>query len=86
MNFCAEALGLRLSDRSVDIVAFMHTPRGSHCHLLAFVGSAGQGLQHTSWGVGRHVLGSNCFYRARDLWGGFAEYSFDIDYIPSTMQ
>jgi catechol 2,3-dioxygenase-like lactoylglutathione lyase family enzyme len=110
IDFCAEVLGLRLSDRSVDIVAFMHTPHGSDHHLLAFVGSAGPGLHHTSWdvgrlddvgegseqlrkagyaegwGVGRHVLGSNYFYYARDPWGSFAEYSFDIDYIPSTMQ
>jgi hypothetical protein len=34
------------------------------------------------WGVGRHVLGSNYFYYARDPWGSYAEYSFDIDYIP----
>jgi catechol 2,3-dioxygenase-like lactoylglutathione lyase family enzyme len=110
IDFCAEVLGLRLSDRSVDIVAFMHTPHGSDHHLLAFVGSAGPGLHHTSWdvgrlddvgegseqlrkagytegwGVGRHVLGSNYFYYARDPWGSFAEYSFDIDYIPSTMR
>jgi Glyoxalase/Bleomycin resistance protein/Dioxygenase superfamily len=33
------------------------------------------------WGVGRHVLGSNYFYYARDPWGSFAEYSFDIDYV-----
>ncbi|MGA8514323.1 MAG: VOC family protein [Burkholderiaceae bacterium] len=109
IDFCTEVLGLRLSDRSVDIVAFMHTPHGSDHHLLAFVGSAGPGLHHTSWdvgrlddvgegseqlrkagysegwGLGRHVLGSNYFYYARDPWGSFAEYSFDIDYIPSTM-
>jgi catechol 2,3-dioxygenase-like lactoylglutathione lyase family enzyme len=108
IDFCHDVLGLRLSDRSVDIVAFMHTPHGSDHHLLAFVGSAGPGLHHTSWdvgrlddvgegseqlraagytdgwGVGRHVLGSNYFYYARDPWGSFAEYSFDIDYIPST--
>jgi catechol 2,3-dioxygenase-like lactoylglutathione lyase family enzyme len=109
IDFCSDALGLRLSDRSVDIVAFMHTPHGSDHHLLAFVGSAGPGLHHTSWdvgrlddvgegseqlrkagysegwGLGRHVLGSNYFYYARDPWGSFAEYSFDIDYIPSTV-
>ncbi len=53
VDFCTEVLGLRLSDRSVDIVAFMHTPHGSDHHLLAFVGSAGAGLHHTSWDVGR---------------------------------
>lgn len=35
------------------------------------------------WGVGRHVLGSNYFHYVRDPWGSYAEYSFDIDYIPA---
>lgn len=37
------------------------------------------------WGVGRHVLGSNYFRYVRDPWGSYAEYSFDIDYVPSTL-
>jgi catechol 2,3-dioxygenase-like lactoylglutathione lyase family enzyme len=106
ITFCEDVLGLKLSDRSVDIVAFMHTPHGSDHHLFAFVKSDGPGLHHTSWdvgslddvgegseqlrtagypdgwGVGRHVLGSNYFYYARDPWGSFAEYSFDIDFVP----
>ena len=106
VTFCEEVLGLRLSDRSGDLVAFTHTPHGSDHHLLAFVKSSAAGLHHTSWdvgslddvgggseqlrsagftegwGVGRHVLGSNYFYYARDPWGSFAEYSFDIDFVP----
>ncbi|XJJ69975.1 VOC family protein (plasmid) [Novosphingobium sp. BL-8A] len=35
------------------------------------------------WGLGRHVLGSNYFHYVRDPWGSYAEYSFDIDYIPA---
>lgn len=35
------------------------------------------------WGVGRHVVGSNYFYYVRDPWGSFAEYSYDIDFIPA---
>jgi catechol 2,3-dioxygenase-like lactoylglutathione lyase family enzyme len=34
------------------------------------------------WGLGRHVIGSNFFYYARDPWGSFAEYFYDLDYIP----
>jgi catechol 2,3-dioxygenase-like lactoylglutathione lyase family enzyme len=34
------------------------------------------------WGLGRHVIGSNYFYYIRDPWGSFAEYYFDLDYIP----
>lgn len=41
--------------------------------------SAGYGQ---GWGVGRHVLGSNYFYYVRDPWGSWAEFSFDIDFIP----
>jgi len=29
------------------------------------------------------VLGSNYFRYVRDPWGSYAEYSFDIDFIPS---
>jgi hypothetical protein len=35
------------------------------------------------WGLGRHALGSNYFHYVRDPWGGYSEYSADIDYIPS---
>lgn len=35
------------------------------------------------WGLGRHVQGSNYFYYVRDPWGGFCEYTCDIDYIPA---
>lgn len=104
--FYETTLGLRLSDKSGDVVAFTHAMHGSDHHLIAFAKSNGTGLHHSSWdvptiddvgrgagqmqdagykrgwGVGRHVLGSNYFYYARDPWGSYAEYSFDIDYIP----
>ena len=104
--FFADVLGLRVSDRSADIIVFMHGAHGSDHHLIAMAKSDGPGLHHTSWdvgsldevgrgmeqmftaghprgwGVGRHVLGSNYFYYVRDPWGSYAEYSFDIDYVP----
>jgi catechol 2,3-dioxygenase-like lactoylglutathione lyase family enzyme len=104
-EFYANALGLRLSDKSADIVAFMHGAHASDHHLLAFFKSSAPGLHHTSWlvesldevglgmeqmlaagyregwGVGRHVIGSNFFYYARDPWGSFSEYAFDIDFV-----
>lgn len=109
LEFCIQVLGLRLSDRSGDAVAFLHTPHGSDHHLVAFAKSAGPGLHHSSWdvgsldevgcgaeqmrlagydkgwGMGRHVLGSNYFHYVRDPWGSFAEYSFDIDFVPHTV-
>jgi catechol 2,3-dioxygenase len=45
---------------------------------------AAQGFS-AGWGLGRHVLGSNYFHYVRDPWGGYSEYSADIDYIPSDM-
>jgi catechol 2,3-dioxygenase-like lactoylglutathione lyase family enzyme len=109
IDFYRDALGLRLSDRSHDAVAFMHARHGSDHHLVAFAGSSAKGWHHSSWdvdgidevgkggeqmrkagyaegwGTGRHVLGSNFFHYVRDPWGSFAEYSADIDFIPTGM-
>lgn len=41
------------------------------------------GYGQGGWGLGRHVLGSNYFHYVRDPWGSYAEYSFDMDYIPA---
>jgi catechol 2,3-dioxygenase-like lactoylglutathione lyase family enzyme len=107
LSWVHDVLGLRLSDRSEDLVAFTHTPHGSDHHLVAFATSHAPGLHHTSWdvgslddvgngaeqmrqaghdrgwGMGRHVLGSNYFHYVRDPWGSYAEYSFDIDFVPA---
>lgn len=106
LAFYTDTLGLRLSDRSGDVIAFMHGAHASDHHLIAFAKSHAPGLHHSSWdvanfddvglgaenmrgagyakgwGVGRHVLGSNYFYYVRDPWGSWAEYSFDIDFVP----
>lgn len=106
VEFCRSVLGMELSDRSRDIIAFMHGVHGSDHHLTGFAQSDKPGLHHSSWdvgsidevglgseqmrtggyhegwGVGRHVLGSNYFYYVRDPWKSWAEYSFDIDFIP----
>jgi catechol 2,3-dioxygenase-like lactoylglutathione lyase family enzyme len=47
--FYERVLGLRLSDRSGDIVAFMHTPHGSDHHILAFGKSHRPGFHHASF-------------------------------------
>lgn len=51
IDFYSRVLGLRLSDRSGDHVAFLHGPHGSDHHLMAFAKSAGPGLHHFSWDV-----------------------------------
>lgn len=45
-------LGLRLSDGSGPVVAFLHGAHGSDHHLLALVASSHRGLHHSSWDVG----------------------------------
>lgn len=52
IRFCSDMLGLRLSDRSGDGIAFIHGAHGSDHHLIAFAKSNGRGLHHFSWDVG----------------------------------
>ena len=49
--FYEDVLGLRLSDKSGSVIAFLHTPHGSDHHLVALAKSSGGGLHHSSWCV-----------------------------------
>ncbi|SAK99237.1 glyoxalase/bleomycin resistance protein/dioxygenase [Caballeronia pedi] len=49
--FFERALGLRLSDKSLDIIAFTHAPHGSDHHLVAFAKSTARGWHHAAWDV-----------------------------------
>lgn len=51
LRFYTDILGLRLSDRSGSIIAFMHGAHGSDHHLIALASSTGYGLHHCSWDV-----------------------------------
>src|SRR4029077_16043301 len=51
IKFYSDVLGLRLSDRSGDMIAFMHGIHGSDHHMIAFVKADGPGLHHLSWDV-----------------------------------
>jgi catechol 2,3-dioxygenase-like lactoylglutathione lyase family enzyme len=53
IDFYGRALGLNLSDRSADLIAFMHAPHGCDHHLVAFAKSPGRGFHHSSWDVPR---------------------------------
>ena len=50
-RFYVDALGLRVSDISGDVIAFIHSPHGSDHHLIALAKSHGLGLHHSSWCV-----------------------------------
>ncbi len=65
IKFYSEVLGLRLSDRSGDMIAFMHAIHGSDHHVIAFVKSEGPGLHHLSWDVRSiHDIGSGAMQMA----------------------
>jgi catechol 2,3-dioxygenase-like lactoylglutathione lyase family enzyme len=51
ITFYRDLLGLRLSDRSGDDIAFLHGPHGSDHHLIAFTRSNAPGLHHCCWDV-----------------------------------
>lgn len=51
LAFHIRALGVRLADRSGDIIAFTYGRHGSDHHLLAFLSGGGPGLHHSSWDV-----------------------------------
>ena len=68
--FLKEVLGLRLSDKSADIIAFVHTPHGSDHHLIAFAKSHAPGLHHSSWDVGSvHEVGAGAEQMRNAGWG-----------------
>jgi catechol 2,3-dioxygenase-like lactoylglutathione lyase family enzyme len=52
ISFYHNIIGLRLSDRSGDGIAFMHGIHGSDHHMIALAKSSGPGLHHLSWDVG----------------------------------
>jgi catechol 2,3-dioxygenase len=51
IEFYAKTLGLRLSDRAGDVVAFMHGVHGSDHHMVAFAKADAPGFHHCSWDV-----------------------------------
>jgi catechol 2,3-dioxygenase-like lactoylglutathione lyase family enzyme len=70
LAFCSDVLGLRLSDRSADLIAFVHTPHGSDHHLMAFAKSHAPGLHHSSWDVGSiDEVGSGAEQMRNAGWG-----------------
>lgn len=51
VRFVTEALGMGLSDRSEDVIAFCCATRNSDHHVLAFAKSPGIGFHHASFEV-----------------------------------
>jgi catechol 2,3-dioxygenase-like lactoylglutathione lyase family enzyme len=51
IQFYQQVLGLRLTDRGGDVVAFLHGIHGSDHHMLALALSPAPGFHHASWAV-----------------------------------
>ena len=51
IDFYTRVLGMRLSDRSQDIVAFFHCEGGSDHHIFGFIASDRPGFHHASFEV-----------------------------------
>jgi catechol 2,3-dioxygenase len=51
IQFYTQVLGLRLTDRGGDAIAFLHGIHGSDHHMLALALSPAPGFHHASWGV-----------------------------------
>jgi catechol 2,3-dioxygenase-like lactoylglutathione lyase family enzyme len=51
LDFYTRVLGMRLSDRSASIVAFMHCEGGSDHHVFGFIASDKPGFHHASFEV-----------------------------------
>ncbi|KAA5842466.1 metapyrocatechase [Pseudomonas chlororaphis] len=51
VSFYIRALGLKLSDHSQDIIAFIHARHGCDHHLVAFCKSTSKGFHHAAWDV-----------------------------------
>jgi catechol 2,3-dioxygenase-like lactoylglutathione lyase family enzyme len=67
--FYENALGLKLSDRAQDLIAFTHGRYGSDHHMLAFAKSEAKGWHHSSWDVeGLEEVGRGADQMAREGW------------------
>lgn len=65
VKFYTDVLGMRLSDESGGVVAFMHGVHGSDHHMVAFAKSSAPGLHHCSWDVASiHDIGLGAMHMA----------------------
>ncbi|OGA13859.1 MAG: metapyrocatechase [Betaproteobacteria bacterium RIFCSPLOWO2_02_FULL_63_19] len=51
VKFYEAALGMRMSDRAQDLIAFTHARHGSDHHMIALAKSEAKGWHHSSWDV-----------------------------------
>jgi catechol 2,3-dioxygenase len=85
IEFYSRVLGLRLSDRSGDVIAFMHAVHGSDHHVVAFAKSEAPGLHHFSWDVPSiEAIGIGAMTMADNGWDrgwGFGRHVLGSNYF-----
>ena len=97
-DHCGELIAFMHGAHASDhhMLAFVKSEGPGYHHSSWHVSSiddVGIGREHMAacgyvrgWGVGRHVIGSNYFAYVQDPWGSFAEFSYDIDFIPADVE
>lgn len=84
------------NDSDHHVLGLLHSSQPGFHHAsfeLASIDEAELGAQRIkaagyshAWGPGRHGVGSNYFHYFRDPWNGMAEYYFDMDFIPASVE
>ena len=97
-DHCGELIAFMHGAHASDhhMLAFVKSDGPGYHHSswhVASIDDVGIGREHMAacgyvrgWGVGRHVIGSNYFAYVQDPWGSFAEFSYDIDFIPADVE
>lgn len=84
-EFLIDVLGMKLSDRSEDVVAFLHFPGGSDHHVIALAKSGGPGLHHCSFFVGSPdevgLGGCRMIEKGYDKGWGFGRHSIGSNFF-----
>jgi hypothetical protein len=77
------SLGLQLTDRGGPRLPDFITRAGASIPSTKSAWEPCRWPTSAGWGLLRHVPGSNFSHYVRDPWGGYFEYTCDIDYIPA---
>lgn len=85
VEFLELILGMRLSDKSQDVVAFLHCQGGSEHHVIAFTKSHGPGFHHCSFLVGSPdevgLGGRRMIEKGNDYGWGFGRHAIGSNFF-----
>ena len=85
IKFLVEVLGMRLSDRSQGVVAFIHCRGGSDHHVIALAQSSGIGFHHASFMLGTPdevgLGGRRMIEKGHDRGWGFGRHAIGSNFF-----